>query len=166
LKNLKVVLESCSNVACNKKTSFKIPVILWVYGKKVQTEALVDSEATTNFVDRVFVENNNLVKYKLANLYKVVNADDTPNKAEQITEYIQAYIEIGFHKTRQYLFISQLGNKEMMIGYSYLYKHNPTIDWKKGQWEFTRYLNTCAYKACHKLHSACISITSGPIFTN
>ena len=163
---MKVVLESCSNVACNKKTSFKIPVILWVYGKKVQTEALVDSEATTNFVDRVFVENNNLVKYKLANLYKVVNADDTPNKAEQITEYIQAYIEIGFHKTRQYLFISQLGNKEMMIGYSYLYKHNPTIDWKKGQWEFTRYLNTCTYKACHKLHSACISITSGPIFTN
>ena len=49
--------------------------------KKVQTEALVDSEATTNFVDRVFVENNNLVKYKLANPYKVVNADGTPNKA-------------------------------------------------------------------------------------
>ena len=128
MKNSKVVLESCSNVACNKKTSFKIPVTLWVYGKKVQTEALVDSGATTNFINRVFVENNNLVKYKLANPYKVVNADGTSNKAGQITEYIRAYVEIRSHKTRQHLFITQLGNKEMMIGYSYLYKHNPTID--------------------------------------
>ena len=46
------------------------------------------------------MENNNLVKYKLANLYKVVNVDSIPNKAEQITEYIQAYVEIGSHKTR------------------------------------------------------------------
>jgi len=29
---------------------------------KVQTKALVDLRATTNFVDRVFVENNNLEK--------------------------------------------------------------------------------------------------------
>jgi len=36
----------------------------------------------------------------------------------------------------------------MMIGYSYLYKHNPNINWQKGQWEFTRYLNTCANKVC------------------
>jgi len=29
---------------------------------KVQTKALVNLKATTNFVDRVFVENNNLEK--------------------------------------------------------------------------------------------------------
>jgi len=34
----------------------------------------------------------------------------------------------------------------MMIGYSYLYKHNSNIDWQKNQWEFTRCLNTCANK--------------------
>jgi len=72
----------------NKTTSFKIPVTLWVYGKKVQTEALVDLEATTNFINRVIVENNNLVTYKLANLYCVINADGTPNKAGYITEYV------------------------------------------------------------------------------
>jgi len=37
----------------------------------------------------------------------------------------------------------------MMIGYSYLYKHNPNINWEKGQWEFTRCLDTCTSKA-HK----------------
>jgi len=64
----------------NKTISFKIPVTLWVYRKKVQTKALVDSEATTNFVNRVVMENNNLVTYKLVNPYHVINADGTPNK--------------------------------------------------------------------------------------
>jgi len=132
LQKSEVVLESCNSIARNKTTSFKIPVTLWVYGKKVQTKALVDLGATTNFVDRVVVENNNLVTHKLANLYRVINANGTPNKVGQITEYVRAYIEIGSHKTTQHLFVTNLGNKEMMIGYSYLYKHNPNIDWRKG----------------------------------
>jgi len=33
-----------------------------------------------------------------------------------------------------------------MIGYSYLYKHNPNIDWQKGQWEFIRCLDICTSK--------------------
>ena len=37
-----------------------------------------------------------------------------------------------------------------MIGYLYLYKHNPNIDWRKGQWEFTRYPDTYTSKA-HKI---------------
>jgi len=83
----------------NKTTSFKILVTLWVYSKKVQTEALVDLGATTNFINRVVMENNNLVMHKLANPYCVINVDGTPNKVGQITEYVQAYVEIGSHKT-------------------------------------------------------------------
>ena len=82
----------------NKTTSFKILVTLWVYSKKVQTEALVDLGATTNFINRVVMENNNLVMHKLANPYCVINVDGTPNKVGQITEYVQAYVEIGSHK--------------------------------------------------------------------
>jgi len=79
------------------------------------------------------MENNNLVTYKLANLYCVINMDSTPNKAEYITEYVRAYVEIRLHRTIQYLFVTNLGNKEMIIGYSYLYKHNPNINWQKDQ---------------------------------
>ena len=100
-----------------------------------------------NFINSVVVENNNLVTYKLANLYHIINADGTPNKVGQITKYIQAYVEIELYKTIQYLFVTNLGNKKMMIGYSYLYKHNPNIDWQKGQWEFTRCLDIYASKA-------------------
>ncbi|KAJ7582444.1 hypothetical protein C8J56DRAFT_726054, partial [Mycena floridula] len=72
------------NVARNKATSFRIPVTLWVDGKKVQTEALVDSGATTNFIDKSFVERNHLVTTKLATPYEVRNADGTFNISGQI----------------------------------------------------------------------------------
>jgi len=75
-----------------------------------------------NFIDRVVMENNKLKMHKLANPYCVINVDNTSNKAGQITEYVQAYIEIGSHKMTQHLFVTKLENKEMMIGYSYLYK--------------------------------------------
>jgi len=95
------------------------------------TKALVDSGATMNFVDRVVMENNNLEMHKLANPYYVINVDNTPNKTGQITKYVQAYIEIGSHKIAQHLFVTNPGNKKKIIGYSYLYKHNPNIDWQK-----------------------------------
>ena len=46
---------------CSKKTSLerKIQLHFGYTVNKVQTNALVDLGATTNFVDRVFVENNN-----------------------------------------------------------------------------------------------------------
>ena len=82
----------------NKTISFKIPVILWVYRKKVQTKALVDLGATMNFINKVVMENNNLVTYKLANPYYVINVDSIPNKVGYITEYVWAYVEIGLHR--------------------------------------------------------------------
>ena len=75
--------------------------------------------------------------------------DSTPNKAGQITEYVRAYVEIGSHKTTQHLSVTNLGNKEIIIGYSYLYKHNPNINWQKGQWKFIRCLDICTNKV-HK----------------
>ena len=46
--------------------------------------------------------------------------DNTPNKVGQITEYVWAYVEIGSYKMTQHLFVTNLGNKEMMIGYLYV----------------------------------------------
>lgn len=34
-----------------------------------------------------------------------------------------------------------------MIGYTYLYNHNPDINWRNGEWEFTRCPESCAAKA-------------------
>ena len=57
------------NTARNKRFSFVIPITLWVYGTKVQAEALNDSGATTNFINKSFVESKHLVTNKLATPY-------------------------------------------------------------------------------------------------
>ena len=129
------------------KLSFNIPITLWVYGHKVQTEALVDSGATANFIDRNFVENNHLVTTKLATPYKVTNADGTPNKSGRITHYVRAYLGIGDHRTKNMFLVTDLGDKDAMIGHTYLHRHNPEIDWRNGEWEFTRCLDTCHHEA-------------------
>ena len=146
-----VVQESCVyNNARNKKQSFRLPVTLWVYGKKAQAEALVDSGATTNFIDKKFVLSNNLVMNKLATPYDVRNADGTFNVDGRITHYVRAYIEIGSHKTTQMFFVTELGAKAVMLGYTFLHHHNPEIDWKAGEWKFTRCPDTCADRARKK----------------
>ena len=113
--------------------SFRLLVTLWVYGKKVQGKALVDCGATTLFINKKYVERNHLVTNKLASLFQVTNADGTPNVAVQVTEYVRAYLDIGTHKTVHHFLVTNLGDKDMMIGYTYLHRHNPEIDWAAGE---------------------------------
>ena len=137
------VVSSCSR----SRNSFKLPVTLWVYGKKVQVEALVDSGATTSFINKSVVESNNLVTNKLAHPYDVYNADGTSNKQGQIKYGVRSYVEIGSHKSTHQLLVADLGDKDMILGYTYLRKHNPEIDWERGEWRYTRCPESCAPRA-------------------
>ena len=137
------VVSSCSR----SRNSFKLAVTLWVYGKKVQVEALVDSGATTSFINKSVVESNNLVTNKLAHPYDVYNADGTSNKQGQIKYGVRSYVEIGSHKSTHQLLVADLGDKDMILGYTYLRKHNPEIDWEKGEWRYTRCPESCAPRA-------------------
>ena len=137
------VVSSCSR----SRNSFKLAVTLWVYGKKVQVEALVDSGATTSFINKSVVESNNLVTNKLAHPYDVYNADGTSNKQGQIKYGVRSYVEIGSHKSTHQLLVADLGDKDMILGYTYLRKHNPEIDWERGEWRYTRCPESCAPRA-------------------
>ena len=117
---------------------------LWVYGTKVQATGLADSGATTTFIDRKFVDTNHLVTNKLARPYDIKNADGTLNVAGQIRYFVRALVQIGEHKSTIILYVTDLGDKDLIIGYDFLYQHNPEIDWRKGEWEFTR----CDPKSC------------------
>lgn len=112
----------------------------------MQTDALVDSGATLSFVNKTFVDRNHLVTHKMPVPYTVYNADGTLNKYGSITHAIRAYIEIGSHKTNIILPVANLGTKDMFIGYNFLHSHNPSIDWRSGEWEFTRCPETCTNK--------------------
>ena len=145
-QNVNSVDISVNNVAQDRNNTFLLPITLWVYGKKVQTKGLVDSGATTNFISHRFVQTNHLVSNRLAHSIPVRNADGTTNSLGSIKYYVRALLQIGDHKTTQRFLVTDLGDKDVMIGYTYLHRHNPEIDWSNGDWEFTRCPDTCADK--------------------
>lgn len=113
----------------------------------------MDSGATANFIDRDFVETKKLVTTKLQKPIEVKNVDGTLNKTGNICEYVRAFLEIGNHKSTQIFYVTGLGNKDVIIGYSFLYEHNPVIDWVKGDWEFTRCPENCKTERARKTNS-------------
>ncbi|CDO69613.1 hypothetical protein BN946_scf184851.g1 [Trametes cinnabarina] len=122
--------------------------------RKVQVEALVDSGATTTFINKSVVEKYHLVTSKLATPYDVYNTDGTTNKNGKITHAIRSYIEIGSHKSTHQVLVADLGKKDMILGYTYLRRHKPEIDWERGEWRFTRCPESCAPRACKRDHVA------------
>ena len=62
-----------------RKSSFYLPVTLWVYGKKVQVNALIDSGATTSFINKSVVRANHLVTHQLQTGFDIYNANGTLN---------------------------------------------------------------------------------------
>lgn len=136
------------------KTSFTVPVTL-SQGKeiRVQTTALVDSGAYAVFISHSFVRKHRLKTNQLAKEIRVYNADGTRNKKGSIEEYAWLDVAVGDHISRQACLVTDLGGKDMFLGYSYLKKHNPEIDWDKGQWLYSRCPDTCRFTG-HKAQVA------------
>ena len=82
----------------------------------------------------------------------MTNADGTENQGGTIIHFVKAYLEIGLHKTTQKLLITDLGNKNMMMDFTFLKCHNPGIDWKNGEMKFTRCPESCSTtRACKNI---------------
>jgi predicted aspartyl protease len=102
------------------KNSFILPVTLWVYGKKVSDNALVDSGATSTFLNQKVVRKNNLITKLLAIPYAVINVDSTSNKSGSIQESVREYLEIGSYKSTNQMLVTNLSDKDMIIGMPFL----------------------------------------------
>jgi hypothetical protein len=143
------VIDMHQNIS-SSKNSFILPVTLWVYSKKVSVNVLVDSGATSTFLNQKVVRKHNLITKLLATPYAVINADSISNKSGSIQESVRGYLEIGSHKSTNQMLVTDLGDKDMIIGMPFLRQHNPEIDWAAGKWRFTRCPETCDISHCKK----------------
>src|SRR5258707_6343556 len=66
-------------------------------GKAVTIEALLDSGATHCYIDKTFVQQNNLDTHKLHKSIPVYNVDNTQNEAGDITDVINMKVQINEH---------------------------------------------------------------------
>ena len=106
-------------------------------------EALLDSGANIEFIDRKWARIRKILLLLLLNPILVYNVDETCNSAGDITHYAEIVIDFQGHREKVVAEITNLGRHQMILGYMWLKHHNPDINWETGQVRMTHSPWTC-----------------------
>jgi len=106
----------------------------------VDIKALLNSGATGMFIDKKFAEENRMVMQSLDKPIRVYNVDGTLGS---ITHEVTLMMSHKGHREKAVFKVCDLGKSTVIIGYTWLQKHNPMIDWKTGDIKFTRCPREC-----------------------
>lgn len=101
-------------------------------------DALLDCGATGLFLDVKFVRYHNLNTIKLPRPVPVYNVDGTLNKSGSISEEVDLVMTFKNHTEKATFAVCDLGDKTAILGHTWLWLHNPEVDWQKGDVQFTR----------------------------
>src|SRR6266571_8914977 len=107
------------------------------------TEAMVDTGATGDFINQDFVTHAKLPTCKLSQPIPVYNVDGTPNETRSIHEVVNVIMTYNQHSERILLAVTQLGKQSMILGFTWLDKHNPEINFCTRSIKMTRCLPRC-----------------------
>ena len=99
--------------------------------EEASTEVMVDTGTTGDFVDQDFVNQAKLPTRKLSQPIPVYNVDGILNEAGSIHEVVDMIMTYNSHSECILLAITQLGKQSMILGMTWLNKHNPEIDFRQ-----------------------------------
>src|SRR5229473_4217315 len=127
---------------CSNKNLKSLMIPVQLRSKKanhsVQCKALVNSGATGLFISWRLVKQYRMKKIPLPKPITIRNADDMTNKYGQITHQVFLAIKIQKHHEVLRLYVSDVGEDDLLLGYNWLCCHNLTIDWQKPTINFSR----------------------------
>ena len=110
------------------KNSIFVPINIGLSKQTIKT--LIDCDAGWLFIDQNFSR-----KFKIEHLKELVkafNVDGTKNKKGTIKSYVDPEFWIEHKKFKEQFYVTGLGKQKIILGFPWLNKHNPIIDWKKG----------------------------------
>jgi hypothetical protein len=111
--------------------------------EEAATEAMVDTGATGDFIDQDLVDWMGLPTCKLIQPIPVYNVDGTPNEAGSINEVVDMVMSYNGHSECILLAVTWLGKQSMILGFTWLKKHNPEIDFWTQSVKMSRRLPRC-----------------------
>ena len=127
--------------------------------RQMDENALLDCGATGLFMDTKWAKGNFISMMELEQPIFVYNMDGSCNSVRSIThEAILIMIHKG-HREKVMFEICDLRKVNLIIGYIWLEKHNPEINWNTGEIEFTWWPSECNMakpkkkKTAHKAHT-------------
>jgi len=111
--------------------------------EETSMEAMVDTGATRDFIDQDFVAQVKLLTCKLSQPILVYNVDGTLNEAGSVHEVVDVIMTYDQHSERILLAVTHLSKQSMILGFTWLDKHNPEIDFHARSVKMTRCLPRC-----------------------
>jgi hypothetical protein len=112
-------------------------------GEVHTTAALLDSGATGLFMNLEFVKRKQLTTKPLSRPIPVYNVDRSLNEAGSISEVVKVVLQYRDHSERATFAVTSLGKHDVILGLTWLCKHNPEIDWETTEVKMSRCPNHC-----------------------
>ena len=105
-------------------------------GKNLKVKALVDSRCTHTGINEQLVKDKKIQTKKIDFSFEVFNTNETKNG--EVTKVVPLEVEINRHKETLEAAVTDLDGTDIFLGYDWLVKHNPEVNWKNGIIKFTR----------------------------
>ena len=118
------------------KNSLSIPLKIKTETQTIETYALLDSGAGGKFIDQNYAKTLNLPLKTLDKLIPAINVDGTLNKKGTIKHYVNLELEVFGQTQLIQLLITGLGKQKILLGFPWLQKNNPLINWQTGTFQW------------------------------
>ena len=109
---------------------------IWFYihtiAKRAEAVALIDSEATENFMNLTYTQWLKLPIHPLEKPRKIFNINGTENKSGELKYYTDLEVQTRITRSPLCFFLMDLGENKAILGYSWFAATQPKIDWKRG----------------------------------
>ena len=112
--------------------------------RKQGVRALVDCGATGLFIDREYIKSNKIPTKTLSRPIPVFNVDGTANESGSMTEVVDLVLRYNTHSERALFSVTGLGKQNLILGHTWLYDHNPEVNWRTGKVKMSR----CSPRCC------------------
>jgi hypothetical protein len=117
----------------SNKNNFLIPTTIETKNRtQISMDTLLDSGATSSFIDQGFAQRNEIPIMYTDRPIQVYNTDRTLNNNRAITGYVEILLQIEQHTEQIRLGITSLGKLDTILGLSWMKTHNPSINWEEG----------------------------------
>ncbi len=128
-----------------KANSTLIPAVLQTVdtAMKFTVDCLLDSGATGCYIDESLTKELGLNLEKLAHPIPVYNVDRTLNESGPIRYVVPLRLKVGDHVETVTFAVTNTGPNKIILGHSWLRKHNPNVDWTHAKILFNRCPREC-----------------------
>jgi predicted aspartyl protease len=113
----------------------KIPIMFHGQSHTIFLSAMIDSGASSSFINKKFILKNNMKTHKLPKNIPLYNIDNSPNSIGLISEYAILKTQISKERKNLIFLVVDIGQEDVILGIDWLRLENPIINWKEGRVE-------------------------------